>query len=296
MSDWIDETDNYIIVTSLINNVEEFSYDPEIAFNDQLYSDIKECYNGLTFERKLVQINLPRSLSRDYLSSVVLYHELGHFIDIKLSIMESLVLDLEGRYVGETFSEADINQIKVFLPFFERIESKPFADLIQVHLAEYFCDLFASQYIGEASNHFLSYVTEKSEYYESTHPSTTNRIQVVKDFLEGKDNIIVKIISEATKRVTKKDLVIRFQKIISDDFYNLLPVEISSVNQLHGIYDYAWELWLASTEELEAKMELQKPISSEKVYSIINNLTEKSIGNFITLHKWNKVYLEKAAI
>lgn len=290
MSDWIDETDEYIIVTSLINNVEEFSYDPEIAFNDQLYSDIKECYGGLTFERKLVQINLPRSLSRDYLSAVVLYHELGHFIDMKMSIMESLVLDLEGRFVGENFSKDDIEKIKEFLPFFERIESRPFADLIQVHLAEYFCDLFASQYIGEASNHFLSYVTEKSEYYEDTHPSTINRIKVVKDFIDGNDNIIVKLISEAIKRITKKDLSIRFEKINSEDFYNLLPVELTSVSQLHGIYDYAWRFWLAPTNELEEKLELQKPIVSEKVYSIINNLTEKSIGNFITLNKWNKVY------
>lgn len=290
MSDWVSETNNYIIVTSLINNVEEFSYDPSIAFNDQLYNDIKECYSGLTFERKLVQINLPRSLSRDYLSAVVLYHELGHFIDNKFSIMDSLVLDLEGRLVGGDIDTDEALEIEKYLPLFSKIASAVPAYIIKLHLAEYFCDLFACQYIGEASSHFLSYVTEKAINFDETHPSTENRIRVVNDFIEGNDNVIVKLISEATKRITKKDLTSRFEKINSDDFYNLIPVELTSISQLHGIYDYAWKFWLTPVSELEEKLELQKPIASEKVYSIINNLTEKSIGNFITLDKWNKIY------
>lgn len=289
MHDWINpDVDKFLIVTSLINNVAEFSYDPSIAFNDQLYKDIAASYGNLHFERKLVQINLPRSLSRDYLSAVVLYHELGHFIDMKLSIIESLVLDLEGRFVGKLIEDVELNLIREYIPFIDKIESEYHAYVIQLHLAEYFCDLFAAQYIGEASNHFLSYVTEKSKTYDETHPSTSNRIRVVTDFVNANDNIIVTLIKNATQRITRRNLEKRFTATETDDFYKLLPVEIANVSQLHGLYDYAWKIWL-DKDSTQEKIELQQPVAAEKIYTIINNLTEKSIGNFITEKKWKEI-------
>lgn len=84
MRDWID-ADKFIIVTSLQNNLYSFSYDLSYAKNDIFYKSLETEY-GISFDKKLVQINLPLILSRDYLSSVALYHELGHFVDMQFNI------------------------------------------------------------------------------------------------------------------------------------------------------------------------------------------------------------------
>lgn len=288
MNDWINPTDKYIIVTSLINNNGEFSFDPYLAFIDQLYDDIDRRY-GIKFDRRLIQINLPRSLSRDYLSAVVLYHELGHFIDRKFLIVQRLVNDLKIKYNTGKINAADLAEIKVYIPFFEEINKHNYQEAIYYHLSEYYCDLFASQYIGEASNHFLSYITEKTPNYAFTHPSTQNRIKVVSDFVTHTTNIIVQLINEAVNNVKGYALSKRFSEINSEDFYNLIPINIGNVSELHGIFGYAWKMWLDENNELNTKLELQKPIASEKIYSIINNLTEKSIGNYITFEKWKLV-------
>ena len=88
MEDWVD-TNAYIIVTSLNNNIAAYSYDFSFAFEDLLYSSIEVQYN-ISFPRRLVQINIPLALSRDYFSSVVLYHELGHFVDLHYMISATI--------------------------------------------------------------------------------------------------------------------------------------------------------------------------------------------------------------
>ena len=47
---------------------------------------------GLKITHRLIQITLPKVLARDYLSCVVLYHELGHFVDLELYISKKLFL------------------------------------------------------------------------------------------------------------------------------------------------------------------------------------------------------------
>src|SRR5690606_12858666 len=92
MADWINK-DDFIIVTSLNNNIDAFSYDESLALEEFLYKSIDTQY-GVVFKKRLVQINLPLILSRDYFSSVVLYHELGHFIDLHFGISQKLAFDL----------------------------------------------------------------------------------------------------------------------------------------------------------------------------------------------------------
>ncbi|MBK8609377.1 MAG: hypothetical protein IPL84_05395 [Chitinophagaceae bacterium] len=81
MKDWAPE-DEYIIVTALINGVNGFSFDSFITFFEYVYNVIDLLYS-VKFEHRLVQINVPESTSRDYLANVVLYHELGHFVEKK---------------------------------------------------------------------------------------------------------------------------------------------------------------------------------------------------------------------
>ena len=89
LKDWTKPTEKYIIVTSLINGIYDFSFDPTLVEVDGQYREFKQKYN-IEFTGRLVQINIPKALSRDYLASVVHYHELGHFIDTKYAVTDSL--------------------------------------------------------------------------------------------------------------------------------------------------------------------------------------------------------------
>lgn len=294
MSDWLGGSNEYIIVTSLINDVKGFSFDPSLAYNDALYLEIKTKYS-IEFHCRLVQINLPRALARDYLSSVVLYHELGHFVDMRYKFTESLTRQLVNDISFEKITGNNLSEILAYFPFLNSIvainkvvptPSQAFT-VTNDHLAEYFCDLFAGQYIADSSNHYLQYLTENQNYFSTSHPSTVNRVKVVNDFLTKTSNPIVGMINGALEKIKSPQLQNRNEPVPPDDFFNLVPVVIQNVRQLHGILNTGWNIWLFQQEQLAKSLNDQygNPI---KLHSIINNLVEKSIGNYITVNKWNK--------
>jgi hypothetical protein len=297
MTESLEPSDNFIIVTSLINNVSGFSYDSLIAFDHGLYTDIETRF-GIKFTHRLVQINLPKAFSRDYLAAVVLYHELGHFIDMRFSLMSSLARNVLDNVQKNTYSPPQVAELLIYFPFLNQYflaadpkppitRDSPLYQITLFHLMEYFCDLFASQYIGEASNYYLSYITRNRNTWVRTHPSTTNRVKVVADYLAGTNNIVVTSINEALTKVRGIALQKKYEEVPPDDFLNLVPVTISTGAALHGIINLAWRLWLTEKATLFTTL---NTTDAAKVYSVINNLVEKSIGNFMTLNIWKKAY------
>ena len=252
LSDW-DDTNQYIIVTSLQNDLNSFSFNPVLSINESFYDFFKANFN-LDFKYRLIQINLPKYLAQDYLASVILYHELGHFVDLKFKITErlsdslGLVKDCQDR----------------------------------THYGEFFSDIFASQYIGEASNIYLNYIAYKNLDCNS-HPSTESRIKLVEDFLTGVNNSMVNDLTQAALLATGKELKNRRSVISDDDFKNFIPAQFSTIDELHSIFEIGWNLWRHTIPEFE----IGKITLFEK-YLIINNLIEKSISNYIVVEKWNK--------
>ena len=240
MNDWLGSSGEYIIVTGLINDVGGFSFDPSLAYSDALYDEIKAKY-GIDFPQRLVQINLPRALARDYLASVVLYHELGHFVDMKFKFTESLTRELLNNITEGKTSGLELANLLIYFPFLSAhvgtkktipTQSQVFT-VTNSHLAEYFCDLFASQYIADSSNYYLQYITENANFYSVSHPSTVNRVQAVADFLEKKDNIVLNIINDAIYKIKKETLKIRNEAVKADDFLALfLSILKTSVNYM----------------------------------------------------------------
>ena len=68
--EWINnDTDNYVIVTALTNSYKDYySFDGELATDEDIYKVIKKVYN-IEFKNRLIQINLPKFLSRDYFNN-----------------------------------------------------------------------------------------------------------------------------------------------------------------------------------------------------------------------------------
>lgn len=296
MGEW-ESPNDFIIVTSLINNVEDFSFEGWLAFDDDLYNDINTKY-GIRFNHRLVQINLPRAFARDYLATVVLYHELGHFIDHRFSIMNSLFNTVLDKIHNNQFNNSELDELKKYFPYLSPYIATPHprADwhLLSIgiirstvlHFREYYCDLFAAQYIGEASAKYVTYLDDGGSTHNPSHPATSNRTLIVSDFINNTANIIVQLINSAVDRIHGKLLSIRYGNVPDTDFFNLIPSVLKDPNQLHGVFSTAWKIWLNDQQKLSTQLNNTKTLD---VYNIINNLVEKSLGNFIAIDQWQKV-------
>ncbi len=278
MRDWID-ADKFIIVTSLQNNLYSFSYDLSYAKNDIFYKSLETEY-GISFDKKLVQINLPLILSRDYLSSVALYHELGHFVDMQFNITAVAEL-LISKGNAPNFEELKKPLSVLQEPILNR-------EKIRSHFGEHFSDIFAAQYIGKTIGLFLQYISNDSDTDSATHPSTKSRIKVIEDFVDGTSNPIVDYLQQIVQALTNTQLQQRFSPISSEDFYKLVPYDIADNKELHGVIGYGWNVWLGDFAEFNAKMGYNVNLSEPAIYRVVNSLVEKSIGNYFTIQNWEK--------
>ncbi|MGZ4061412.1 MAG: hypothetical protein ACXVP0_00505 [Bacteroidia bacterium] len=261
LDEWIPDN-KFIIATSLSNNLNEFSFNGYLALHTPIYDLIKNKYN-IEFEYKLIQITLPRYFVHDYLANVVLYHELGHFIDNYFIVSRTIVYNqiASGKFIPK--SQLEINSsISYYM--------------------EYFADIFAAQYIANSSNHFLNYIAHN--HPDSTsHPSTAKRIQMVNEFLKSNfAESTISILKAETVNRTKMDLINRHVVLKTDDFEGLIPMEINNVTELHSVFLAGWNFWKANPNKIIDQFGV------DKSYKIINNLIEKSISNFVVIDSWNK--------
>ncbi len=261
LNDWIDE-DNFIIVTSLSNKKTDFYL--ETSLNEESFKLLNEFIKkkySLTITNRLIQISLPKVLSRDYLSSVVLYHELGHFVDNQLNISRKLL-----------FKKYSINNPN------NETSSKYFS-----HKKEYFADLFAAQYVNDSSNTYLGYIAAEAPD-SHTHPATSARIEATTKFLENKKFDIVDEFNELLQLSSLPVLEIRHTVTELEDcnLADLYPQKFKTVSELHYIFKLGWQIW----EESETVF--LKDFSSRQRYNIVNNLIEKSISNYVVQTNWKQ--------
>jgi hypothetical protein len=81
----------------------------------------------------------------------------------------------------------------------------------------------------------------------------------------------------------------RYDDVPSDDFFSLIPVEIGSGKELHGLINVAWKIWIDEKDKLGTALSTDDPL---KIYNVINNLVEKSIGNLITVNNCQEAYTQ----
>lgn len=263
LADWV-KRDHFIIVTSLSNRNNDFYF--ESNDNDERFKNRNKYISGLyglKITHRLIKIGLPKVLSRDYLSCVVLYHELGHFVDSELNISKKLLLKKYGTDKPQ--------QNKTTFTYFR-------------HKGEYFADLFAAQYINNASNLYLNYIASKDPD-TLTHPATSRRISVVNKFLSGKKCVELDEFNNVLSFSGGELLKIRYQglDLKKSQFPELIPQHIGKKEELHSIFKLGWDFWTNSDKNF------LKDFKPRQKYHIINNLIEKSISNFTTMQTWKKL-------
>ncbi len=216
LKDWV-KSEDLMIMTSLSNRR------ADIWFQGWRKEEIKQIKNLInsryskSISNRLIRISLPKSLSRDYLSALVLYHELGHFVDAELNITDKIFYNKYKKTPSEIV---------------EREEHR-----FYTHYKEYFADLFAAQYVNDSSATYLNHLAYNAGNSDS-HPATIKRDLVVKKFLAGKTTPEIDSIQNALKKMDAEQLKIR-HKVLNPKmsaFNNLLPEQLKNEEELHGIY------------------------------------------------------------
>ena len=67
-----------------------------------------------------------------------------------------------------------------------------------------------------------------------THPSLTQRLQMICDFISGNSNVLLDLIQSVFQQITSQKLSIRYTDLSPDDFYSLVPLELENESDIHS--------------------------------------------------------------
>lgn len=256
LKDW-DSRDN-LITTALIDECNFYfqGIDPNFKI-------LVKSYLSLEITHDLIQIALPRIYIHKPLYSIPLYHELGHFIDFEKRITHTSFL---------------LNPLTVAIPPKDR-------NIEIAYRKEFFADLFSASYTGGANIIFLNEFAP-NQPASNSHPATSQRIEVLEAFLQGKHHETIDIFQSALNKLGLPLLSKRFK--LPDLYYcynNIRPYCIKTKEELHGILEAGWNYQL--TLKANSDSALNDITDEFEPARIINDLTEKSIRNMILNEKWN---------
>lgn len=254
LSDWSDE--NNLITTALTDNCFDFHF----SGVPQDFNGLIRDFLGKKLNYNLIQIALPKLYRQKPLYSVPLYHELGHFIDSHLRVTNSTLL----KYPVSAGANGEM-QIR--------------------HRMEYFADIFAVSYTGEAKIISLENIA-KNNPISFTHPATTARISLMRDFLDGRSNSVVDMFQDTLRVRAKNELKIRYSAPdIDKSFSNIRPYKIANEVELHGVLESGW-IYLTNvlTKRPRPWSDIPDFFEPER---IVSDLIEKSIRNYMLSEKWS---------
>ena len=286
---WMPDFDEYIIV------MEDGPYaiKPQVEDVRMFYVSLKAKL-GVEFKYILLSVSMPRQLTRDYLTNVCLFHELGHFVDTKFKISEGVIVDVFYLWNGPQKNEIEKWFMSVCPPFLNAAKQgmPPIyisSDYTKFFLMEYFADLFGAQYVDANYLHYLEYLTNDLNADDMMHPSFNKRKAMYEDFCKKPDaNCILKLLFEKTLSLTGYGLTKRYVNLDNSDMLGLIPSVLNTPDEMLSIFKMGWDVYKSGSSEIERRNNLTGQLEPDKLYDIVNNLIEKSISNYLTLRDWNK--------
>jgi hypothetical protein len=259
LREWCPNHPRELVITTSLTSERMYHFQ---GISPQFYQVVKH-YLGVDFQFDLVRIALPRLYKHQPLFNAALYHELGHFVDENFRISRTAMLSPQGR---------------VFAIAILQNGADP-----ESHFAEYFADVFAASYVGEAMIHVLERLFPGDN--SLTHPGTSVRTALIRNFLAGgqpapllaafQNGLSALGLSALSRRFSVPD--------IGRAFRNIRPHNLGADSELHGIFESAYALLAEAEGRTVAPWDL---LEEQEAVRIVNDLVEKSIRNRMILQKW----------
>lgn len=258
-------TDKKAIITTAVTQEKGYSF--YFQGMPQDFYSLAAAYTGVNFTGELVQLAFPEIYQHRPLLNVALYHELGHFLDTHHGIVNKSLLMIPYDELALPLQNNDFNTLT----------DQQKQEIATHHRREYFADIFAASYSGNAYKNFLKEFAGNNPVC-MTHPATEDRLKLIDLFLSKQQNEIISLFQNAltTLNLIKLELAFKIPDV-TEAFSNTRPYSIQNEKELHGIFEasatYLNQLSLNSDEEIDTER-------------VINNLVEKSIRNSMTVDRW----------
>jgi len=304
LADWCKEDEKIMILTKESHKMEEFLFDNSLFENRNFTTALLSM--GIYDKSNLnpVLIAFPRYLINDYLGSVALYHELGHYVDIRFNISKRVHNEILKQIQTNKLEFGHLQDLFSFFPFLEDQEdrNKLYASLDKGeynflflrHIQEFFADLFAAQYVDDCLVDFLDYLVNEQDVYSPIYPSLSNRKRAMHLLLENKSFKLLDFLNAALKSATQQEigreesLKIRYEKFSTPDLFNLLPAKIEGheKKKVHYLFKLGWDIWKGDWQKIADANQFNFTLDATQVSQIVNNLIEKSISNVLIESNW----------
>jgi hypothetical protein len=265
LKDWIadEELERLIIVTSLSSRISDFYFEGYSKEQVDSFQSFILIRFGVQINHRLIRIGMPKALTKDCLSAVFLFHELGHFVDDELKISERIFF---AKYSKPPYLFASEEEVQFFY-----------------HTKEYFADLFAAQYIGNSSCLYLMQIAPDA-IDSLTHPATCERNRFTNLFLDGEPFEILDQFQNALKKAGCGLLEIRHLTLRTEDsgFAKLQAHLVQNSEMLFSLFKLGWDSWTLSDANFLREFEPRQR------FYILNNLIEKSVSNYEVSTLWKQ--------
>jgi hypothetical protein len=152
------------------------------------------------------------------------------------------------------------------------------------HVKEYFADLFAASYSGNAVSIFLEKVIGLQKA-TSTHPDSSQRIVLVQNFIDSKNDPWIEMFQDACKKTAGNSLEIRYAlPDINHCLNDFRPARIGTDAEMHGLFAAGWNFVLNPSVR---DTDTWSKIEEFDAFSRVNDLITKTIRNYVIVDKWN---------
>lgn len=266
------------IITTALTNHHDFHFAPADPwkFVTQYLATVggQPSYDTRGYSPLLVQLGLPRLYRHKPIYCIPLYHELGHFVDELYSITDlSAVLDPNFLATGHLGFPPTIT-----IQQRDRIERN--------HRKEYFCDLFGAAHAGRAFVETLQTIAPTAPPLP-THPSTTDRMRSVDEFLSGRTTPLIDVFQRALAQQQKPALSIQHRlPAVSGAYDDLRPYHVADQQELHGTLGAAWAYLSDSLDNRRAPW-ITQATTDAHIERVANDLTEKTLRNASIRERWS---------
>ena len=200
----------------------------------------------VVFTKEPIFIRVPDEFKDGILSNIVLFHEVGHFVDFDNAISEYVSDDIENEINGKPSA-------RILRDYFPSFFNKPYdattKGKIAVYVSEYVADVFGCIYAGSHILNYLSYLEGNTPNRESeTHPSYLCRKKMEDSFIayckngNTKDNLLGYILNAINNIFnTSIDIVDSNKK--EDDFLGG-SYTITDVDDMFTLFIKPWDMIL----------------------------------------------------
>ena len=202
-----------------------------------------------------VFISLPAKYKDEVLSNIVLFHEVGHYVD-KENAIAGLVVD---DVIKEIDKGTSCRILREYFPHFYN-QSDVDEKILYAHISEYFADLFAAQYTGRHILNYLDYLeaSHPNKYYDN-HPTCVCRHKfveaVIKYFKCGttSDHLLTYFIL-AVKNVLQRNIEIYDTDIDENDIISG-NLNMQSDSEMMSVFIKSWNIVIRERDKAKLPME-----------------------------------------